>query len=281
MNGLKDAINSIAANADKAAGQKKTHIVNGIKICDVCGEPVQAIVQMFGEERIVSCTCQCDKEAEIRERAEAERAARRRQIELLKADGFRGAEFYTWTFEHDDGKDPDIIRAAKKYAEKFDFWRTRKRERGLLFSGGVGTGKTFAAACIANYLMDRGKAVLMTNFAQIVNRLQDNFEGRQKYIDGLNNYDLLIIDDLATERDTEFVNEAIFAVIDGRYRAGLPLVITTNIPLNEIYHAKELRKKRIYSRICEMCYPLEAKGNDRRREIAEQSYEEARRLLEV
>ena len=145
--------------------------------------------------------------------------------------------------------------------------------------GGVGTGKTFITACIANALMEKGRPCLVTNFPRIVNSLQNDFDHRQEKIDRLNDCDLLVIDDFAVERQSEYVQEIIYTVIDSRYRMKCPLIITTNLTAQEIANATDVRKDRIYSRLKEMTIPIEAKGVDRRRGILSRNYMEMAELL--
>jgi len=169
------------------------------------------------------------------------------------------------------------MEAAKKYAENFkDF---RKDGTGLLFYGGVGTGKTYIAAAIANALVDEGISAMVTNFARIANKMQESFEGRQAYLDSLNRFELLVIDDLAAERKTEFMQEIVFNVIDARYRSGKPMIITTNLPIEELSKPQDDSEKRTFDRILERCFPIEVKGaSNRRRKIVEQ-YEDTKTKL--
>lgn len=150
----------------------------------------------------------------------------------MRSMGFPESEMHRWTFAADDGADPKTTGIAKRYVEKFDLMK--ERGKGLLFFGSVGTGKTFHAACIANALIDRGYPCLVTNFARLVNTLSGMYEGKQQYIDSLNKFDLLVLDDLAAERDTEYMNEIIQNIVDSRYRAGLPTIVTTNLTANEL-----------------------------------------------
>lgn len=72
-----------------------------------------------------------------------------------------------------------------------------KKNQGLLMYGNVGTGKTFAAACIANYLLDRKVPTVMTSFVKIVDSADlKNRETANAFISRLNRARLLIIDDL-------------------------------------------------------------------------------------
>ena len=111
---------------------------------------------------------------------------------------------------------------------------------------------------------------MMTNFSRLVNVINNSFEGRQKYIDSLNEFDLLIIDDLAAERDTEFMAEQIMSIIDARYRAG---IVTTNLTAQELSGATDIRKQRVFSRLIEMCVPITVTGRDRRKAKAAQNSE--------
>ena len=79
-------------------------------------------------------------------------------------------------------------------------------------------------------------------------------------------YDLLIIDDLAAERNTEYMKEIVTTVIDERYRSGRPLIVTTNMTGQEMKNPADIGTDRILSRLFEMCDPVEVVGIDRRKE---------------
>ena len=131
--------------------------------------------------------------------------------------------------------------------------------------GDVGTGKSFAAACIANALLEQATPVLMTNFSKILNQMGTMYtEERYQYIASFSHYPLLIIDDLGIERSTEYAKEQVYAVIDERYKANLPLIITTNLTISEIRNPENVADARIYSRVLEMCTPIQVGGADRR-----------------
>lgn len=94
-------------------------------------------------------------------------------------------------------------------------------------------GKTYAACEVANALIDKGYPVLVTNFARITNTIQGMYEGKQDYIDSLNEFQLLVIDDLGAERESAYMQEMVYNIIDSRYRAGLPMIYTTNISIEQ------------------------------------------------
>ena len=80
-------------------------------------------------------------------------------------------------------------------------------------------------------------------------------EDRADFIASFDEYDLLIIDDLGVERNTEYAMEQMFFVIDSRYRSRRPMIITTNLKLDELKNPPDLAHARIYDRILERCAP--------------------------
>jgi len=99
----------------------------------------------------------------------------------------------------------------------------------LLFCGPVGTGKTFYAVAIANALIDKKVSVKVTSIAELIGQMQTyNDENKQRIIDEINHVELLVIDDVGTERDTPFGIEQVMLVINNRATSGKPAIATTN-----------------------------------------------------
>ena len=133
----------------------------------------------------------------------------------------------------------------------------------------MGTGKTFMASCIANAVIDLGFSAYQTDIAGIASLMESSFADRRANLDRILNRDLLLIEDLGAERCTEYMLGHVYNVIDGRYRSGKPMVITTNIPLKDIYQPSASSPwQRIFDRITERCYPIEFTGASRRRSKA-------------
>lgn len=252
---------------------------DGLLMCGKCHTPKQCrfIATWDGKEKKPYTLCDC-----ARARRDAEEQARQAQnlrieVNRLRKLGFPDSEMADWTFAHDDGTDPKTTSIAHKYVDNFP--EMKKRGKGLLLYGPVGTGKTHAAACIANELINQGRPCLVTNFARITNTLQGMFDGKQRYLDDFNRLDLLVIDDLAAERDTSYMNEMIFNIIDSRYRSGKPLIVTSNLTQAELTAPTSVDKERIYSRLLEMCVPVEVKGADRREKKLQDDSADMARLL--
>ena len=250
---------------------------DGLLYCGHCNTKKQTRIEILGKVITPLCMCACMAAAREAEEAERRRRTHQRRIAEMRSAGFPESDMHDWTFDRDDGKNQKISAVAHNYADNFQ--RMLDNGNGLLLYGSVGTGKTFFAACIANALIDRGYPCLMTNFPRLVNTLYGMQEGRQAYIDGLNRFALLVIDDLAAERDTEYMNEIVQTIIDCRYRAALPTIITTNLTADEIKNPADIRKKRTFSRLLEMCIPVEVQGKDRRRAKLLQNYTEMADML--
>ena len=267
------------ASQDSHYEEGDYHNEDGLLMCGKCHTPKQCrfIATWDGKEKKPYTPCDCE-----RERHDAEEQARQAQnlrieINRLRKLGFPDSEMADWTFAHDDGTDPKTTSIAHKYVD--NFLEMKKRGKGLLLYGPVGTGKTHVAACIANELINQGRPCLVTNFARITNTLQGMFDGKQRYLDDFNRLDLLVIDDLAAERDTSYMNEMIFNIIDSRYRSGKPLIVTSNLTQAELTAPTSVDKERIYSRLLEMCVPVEMKGADRRKKKLQDDSADMARLL--
>lgn len=263
-------VSAIVRNAyEQAPDPEATYLADdGLLHCSKCGEPVQCRINVFGEDAVVRCICRC-----IREKLEAyDNTKRQAEIESNRRICFQGAAMIDWRFDADDGKSPKVMNVMRRYAENFqEYMETGK---GLLLYGSTETGKTFCASCIANYLIDHGRSVLVTTFAGLVNQMQGLYDKKQKFLDDLNNYSLLVLDDLGAERQSEYMQEQVFNIINARYCSGLPFIITTNIPIAEITKPEDIGKSRIYSRILERCLPVEVEGIKRRKAMLKSNFEE-------
>lgn len=254
---------------------------DGLLYCGVCHTPKQCRVPFRGNMYVQFCICSCEAK-----RIEAEREAFKKQqlkieINRLKASsGMTRQQFSEWHFDKysvtvDNEKQ---FKLCRKYADNFSIMFNKNQ--GLLFWGGIGTGKTFSAVCIANALLDSGISVVMTSFAKLLGTSK-GFGIDEDMITELNRAKLLIIDDLGAERNTDFALEKMYSIIDSRYSAGLPMILTTNLDLTEMQQCKDIRYQRIYERVLEVCYPVKFMGISRRKREAKDRFVKMRELLET
>ena len=265
METITGIINTINARVARQYSEHEDDYRNedGLLMCGKCHTQKECVLpRNDGTTRTVHCACDCSVAQHEREAEEKRKRDRMQYLDSMRRTGFPDAEMREWTFAKSDHTDQRNENIARKYVANFD--TMRQQGTGLLLCGQVGTGKSFLAAAIANELISQGTPCLMTNFSRIISRVSEKFGGDQKYLDDLNRFDLLIIDDLGAERDTEFTWEKVMNVIDARYRAGLPLIITTNFEPKDFADRGDIRRQRVFSRLKEMCIPLEVKGADRR-----------------
>lgn len=251
--------------------------LDGLMYCGKCRTPKEHRLISMGHEQLVPCLCKCESEAR-----DAEIAARRQREEIdrlarMRSVGMRDRTQWESTFENADGRNSEYLGFCKDYC---DAWPQMLKENiGLLLWGGVGTGKSYAAACIANEILDHHHAdVMMTNFSRVLKGLF-SAEDKNQYIEDLVKYPLLIIDDLGVERSNEYTMEQVYGVIDARYRTKKPLIVTTNIPLRELKSPGDMAHERIYSRVLEMCMPVDFGDGDRRAEHAGKKWARAKEII--
>lgn len=262
-------------SAALAVPEEGDFLRDGLLHCGKCGKPKQCRVMLRGdtqEPEVVGCCCDCTNEAYLRGKEEREREEKRLRFEALRADGIRDKSLTACRF--DASEMTDGILKCKRYAEH---WKEMQEQNsGLLLWGNTGTGKTYAAACIANYLIDHGTPAMVTSFPRILNAGWD----KQEIIDQMHYYPLVVIDDLDAERSSEYAMETVYMVIDERYKAKKPLIVTTNLTLEELCKPENMDYRRIYERILELCVPVAFKGESFRQKAANEKMRRMKEILE-
>lgn len=269
-----------AATAAKADKNAEDYYKDGVLVCGKCHTNKEKKIQLAGEYVTVRCICKCESEERERIQKQKDYEEEMRRIERLKVASLmdaklKSATLKTFTQKEDNQK---LYTIVKNYVDNFETFY--KSNRGLLFWGTVGTGKSYAAACIANELLNRKIPVVMTSFVKVLQVIQDNTENETEFVNRLCAARLLIIDDLGTERNTDYALEKVYNVIDSRYRTGKPLILTTNLNLQDMQMTQDIRYQRIYDRIFEMCHPVMVNGTSWRINQAKERFNETKRLLE-
>ncbi len=252
------------------------------QICTHCGRELAAEFFEFppalqrkygksGEWYYHPCTPECEKKNERREwelmRRDARVTALRERSGLSKRmKGYTIANFR-----------PTISNAAGLARVKVDGYlenweENREAGRGLYFCGGVGTGKTHLAVAVMNELIRRKRIPsLFVTVPELLDNLRETYNkpGRNldEWMDAVQNADFLVLDDLGSERPTEWVRERIFVIVNYRYREALPTLFTSNIGPKDL--AEQLGE-RTASRIIAMCEWIQLEGEDYRETAAKE-----------
>lgn len=124
---------------------------------------------------------------------------------------------------------------------------------GLIFTGPVGSGKTFLAASIANALMEKDKKVLFLVVPDLLDELRATYKTEANEIDLLDaarEIPILILDDLGAHNYTEWTRNRLYSIINYRLNEELPTVITSNLSLEEMEEHLGLRTT---SRLIQSC----------------------------
>lgn len=160
--------------------------------------------------------------------------------------------------------DREYMRKLRDYCRHYaDEIAAGTQKESLLLMGDVGRGKTFLSSAIANVAVAAKRSVVYFTFSQFLEfartaRLDDDNDYRQS-VQRLLDADLIVLDDLGSEKLTEFVGQEFFNIINHRMNRSLPMVISTNMHPSEIQDAYGAR---IASRLLNGFDSLMLKGED-------------------
>ena len=193
-------------------------------ICDRCG----------GTGYIGSAMCEC--------LTELCRQEQKKELTLLSGGKENFSQFRLDYYP--DRVDPKLgvspraimernLRTCRTYTATFSLG-----SGNLLFNGGTGLGKTFLSACIARVVAAKGYSVAYETASHLFSKLEKHRfhpdEQTAQDMKRLDDCDLLIIDDLGTELPGQFVTAALYMLVNDRLLAGKPMLISTNLNLNEV-----------------------------------------------
>lgn len=293
IEGVSGALGGLMAQAQRAGQPENGDYYNseGFLVCGKCHTRRQVEVNMPDLKAVpfdpkkkvrvkmpVSCRCRAERryqEEQMLQQDKDMRAMEALKRQSLMDERLRDVSFDSFRKTNDNAYN---LKLCLRYANHFD--EMLAKNQGLLFYGGVGTGKTFAAACIANHLLNQRIPVIMTSFVKLLESMQGFSEDDSALIARLNRAKLLIIDDLGAERSTDYALEKVYDIVDSRYRAKLPIILTTNLSMTELKESTDIRYTRIYDRIFEMCYPMQFKGQSWRKVEAARRFDAMKNFLE-
>ena len=263
-------------------------------VCEFCGRELYTRGFTLGH-RIVwhpfpeSCTCRgakaarakAEEEQQAQEQAKRQDEEARRLQEKVKrivGESGMGERFLRRTFQTLEITDTNrrAAAAARRYAEGFEQLLPKRDtpepgRNGLFISGPPGTGKTHLAASISNYLLSQGRPVICMTMIDLLERIKETYvKGETDTASVLKIYKtvpLLVIDDMGKEPPTEWAISTIYNIINGRYEAYLPIIVTTNYDTNALISRMTPRETKddttartIIDRLKEMCRGITLTG---------------------
>lgn len=228
------------------------------KPCPHCGRTLRArTMELHGKRMFCGFEeCGCDGERAAKD-AEERRAEQAEREHLRRSRVLAGVPKRYADAEHPE---------AGAYAEKV------AAGRGMYLVGPVGTGKTHLAAAVCRELQAAGKRFRMLSSVQLLELYRACFDGdgtESGVTSALVSVPVLVIDDLGKESPTDWAVERLFRVVDGRYNAERPVIVTTQFERPALI--KRLSRGgdpenaiALVSRLFEMCGTLRTDGPDRR-----------------
>ena len=237
--------------------------------CDHCGMPKNKWIPpgpVLGSGRYVPIPCKCDLER--MKKLTDERAFREHEDkkQRLYHQASFPASLKEETFENAEDYQPQAMDYAKKYAE--NLVNDPAFSDGLCLHGPCGTGKTYIAACIGNYLIDHLKPVYFNSIGQLLTQFSSShFQPENNisptiFMNSFLDYRLVILDDFGAEYTNNYNLSLLFQIINFLDLNKIPLVITTNLSSQEIQTPSDENARRIYDRIIGKCMLFKVEGDD-------------------
>ena len=250
--------------------------------CPECGAFINyGYIATLDKEFRIECPCMVEKRQKEREDNIASGICIIRSA-MREYSGMKTKQrsFFLDNIQPREGQ-RDAYNAALSFVKRFS---ENHHTNGILLSGGVGSGKTFLSAAVANAVIDMsrisdddaeraGKGIMyrkytpvrFTSTVELLEQLKATYnagsgtETAQNITARLKKAPLLVLDDMGAEKPSEWVSERLFEIVDYRYNEELPVIITTNATPQEL---KQKIGERSFDRLREMCLfiPVTAKS---------------------
>lgn len=160
------------------------------------------------------------------------------------------------------------VEIAKDFTEKFI---NENQKNGLIITGKSGVGKTHLATAILNKLTEKDMLVLIGRLILLLDVIKDTFKDfsskEKDIIELYSKVDMLIIDDLGTERISSWALEKLYTIIENRNENKLPIIVTTRFNKERLLDRfcqseDEELSEAVIQKLYQFCYGIELKKYD-------------------
>lgn len=232
---------------------------DGLVWCKRCHTPrqVRKSYGIYTLSPLVPCTCQLAEWEKERQERKAEEF--RRYTETLREKGLGWKALQDYRFENDRRQNSVIMGYMRKLADHFD----ELPASGFLLWGSHGTGKTFAAACMANALIDRGIPVIMDTFSDMANVLAAMVPSDQQlYLKNIFGKRLVCIDDFSIGGESPLILRAKRMIMGRWAKSSHPSIITTSYSISRLKNPENDVEKDFFSILLNGSVPIMCQGPD-------------------
>ncbi len=254
--------------------------------CTLCrGTGWKLVPRGDGAAGSVAVACDCgmqDRASRVMERARIPKRYEHCDFESYVTDLTDGK---IWLPQH-----AHSLKQAKLFTQGFVREYPGSSEKGLLFMGPSGVGKTHLAVAALKELIHRGHAGLFCDYRELLKEIQASYNPasestEMKILEPIRTVEILVLDDLGASKPSDWVRDIVGIVLNARYNENRTTIITTNYLDNPATEGEPARLPngklipptredaleqrigtRMRSRLYEMCRTVEVSAPDFRRE---------------